>query len=74
MLNTQSTPLVLKRGYSVTLLEKPNGYESQHYPLTVGNTYEFIEWRGSNILITTDIHGQTASIHYSRIQYDEREP
>lgn len=65
---------VLKRGCPVTLLEKPTGYDSQHYPLTVGNTYEFLEWSGSNVLITTDAPGETASIHYSRIQYDGWEP
>lgn len=65
---------VLKRGCPVTLIEKPTGKESQHSPLTVGNVYEFLEWSGSNVLITTDVPGETASIHYSRIQYDGWEP
>lgn len=65
---------VLKRGCPVILLEKPTGKESQHYPLTGGNTYEFLEWSGSNVVITTDVPGETASIHYSRIQYDDWEP
>ena len=74
-MSTNQTPVpVLKRGCSVTLLEKPNGKESQHYPLTVGNVYEFLEWSGSNVIITTDVPRETASVHYSRIQYDGWEP
>ena len=60
----------LKRNCAVTLIEKPNGKESQHSPLTVGNVYAFLEWSGSNVVITTDVPGETASVHYSRIRYD----
>lgn len=59
-----------KRGCPVTLAEMPDGYESQHYPLTVGKTYEFCEWSGSNIIITTDEPEITASIHYARVEND----
>lgn len=65
---------VLKRGCPVTLLELPTGYDSQHAPLTAGNVYEFIEWCGSSVIITTDAPGEYAHIHYSRIQYDDWEP
>lgn len=62
---------VLKRGCPVTLIEMPDGHTSQHYPLTVGNVYKFIEWMGSCVVITTDVPGETASIDSSRIQYAE---
>jgi len=69
------SPIVaLSPGCLVTLLEKPTGHDSQHYPLTVMKKYRFLEWSGSNVLITTDVPGETASVHYSRIQYDEWEP
>lgn len=57
----------------VKLIEKPHGCESQYYPLTVGNFYTFIEWSGSCVIITTDVPGETASIHYSSIEYKEKE-
>ncbi|MFA5996962.1 MAG: hypothetical protein WC791_00575 [Candidatus Paceibacterota bacterium] len=57
----------LTRGCHVTLIKKPAGYLSQHVPLTLGNTYEFLEWSGSCVVITTDIPGETTSVHYSHI-------
>jgi len=73
-MQTNQKPIpCFKRGCPVTLLEMPDGHTSKDYPLTVGNTYEFVDWSGSNIVITTDVPGETASIHYSRVEYDSCE-
>lgn len=74
MSDAQSPFPILKRGCPVTLIEMPTGHDSQHYPLTVGSVYEFLEWNGSCVVITTDVPGIYAHIHYSQIQYDEWEP
>ena len=70
----QKVPVpVLTRGCSVKLVKMPDGYESQHLPLTPLGYYTFLEWSGSNIVITTDDPDITASIHYSRIEYADQE-
>lgn len=73
-MKTNQKPIpCFKRGCPVTLIEMPDGCESKNYKLTLGKTYEFIEWSGSNIIITTDAPDETASIHYSRVEYESCE-
>ena len=54
----------LKRGDSVVLLSLPDGCTSRHLPLTVGKTYVFKYFDGSNICTTTDESGLDG--HYWR--------
>lgn len=54
----------LCRGDSVRLITKPDGYTSQHLPLTVGNIYTVHDFDGSNVITTTDDPG--AEGHYWR--------
>lgn len=58
----------IKRGDKVRLLEKPTGYTSQHYPLTVGKVYRCEDFDGSNIITTTDEPGVTASYNRGRVE------
>jgi hypothetical protein len=44
----------LCRNDTVRLITKPNGYTSQHLPLTVGNVYTIRDIDGSNVVTTTD--------------------
>lgn len=55
------------KGAPVQLIEKPSGHLSHQYPLTVGNVYTFIGWMNTCVIITTDVPGETASVHYSRV-------
>jgi len=48
-------------GDQVRLLERPDGYLSQHYPLTVGGVYEVVGYMGSCLVTTTDAPNETAS-------------
>ena len=45
---------VLHRGDKVRLLTKPEGHDSQHIPLTVGNAYTILDFDDSNVITTTD--------------------
>ena len=47
------------------LVKKPSGYLSSKYPLTVGKTYEIQGTMGPLFVISTDVPGETASIHPS---------
>ncbi|MCK9345279.1 MAG: hypothetical protein M0P64_04180 [Candidatus Pacebacteria bacterium] len=60
-------------GHYYRLKEKPNGCESQHLPLAIGKYYKFLEWSGSNVMIETGVKGETASIHYSRLEPHDSE-
>lgn len=53
-------------GASVRLIEKPDGYLSQHYALTVGNTYTCLDKAGCCLIVTTDIQGGTAIVNHER--------
>lgn len=63
---------------TVVLNQKPDGYHSQHYPLTVGKEYAVRGEMGSCLVIDSDEPGQTASVHWSRflprINIEELEP
>jgi hypothetical protein len=56
------------KGDTVVLKEKPNGYTSRDYALTVGQTYTCLGFMGSNIITTTDVPGETASYHRGRVE------
>lgn len=58
----------IKPGDSVRLKEKPNGYLSKHYALTVGHVYVCTGFMGSNIVTTTDLPDETASYHIDRVE------
>lgn len=58
-----------ERGASVRLTEKPNGYLSQHYALTVGNTYTCLDRAGCCLMVTTDIAGETAIVNHERFEF-----
>lgn len=58
----------LQRGDIVTLREKPTGYTSQHYDLTVGDFYRFNEYAGSCIITTSNKPGETAMYNAERVQ------
>jgi hypothetical protein len=68
MCNQSEQLSVLKKGSSVKLIEKPEGCLSQYYPLTAGCVYTFLGWMGSCVVLSTDVEGQTASVHHSRIK------
>lgn len=57
----------LKRGDAVVLNELPTGYFSSLAPLTVGNTYDVVDFDGNNVITTTDVPGETSSYHRSRV-------
>lgn len=52
----------------VRLIEQPDGYLSQHDPVTVGQVYDVLGSMGSCLVISTDVAGQTASIWRGRFQ------
>lgn len=54
-----------QNGKKYKLRELPNGYTSQHYKLTVGKEYEFEEFIGNNVVVTSD-DGISASFNISR--------
>lgn len=58
----------LFEGQQVRLLTKPEGYTSQHLPLTAGNTYVFLRYDGSNVVTTTDVPGETGSYWQGRVE------
>lgn len=58
----------MNRGDLVILVEKPDGYTSRHYPLTVGATYEVLDFDGSNVVTTTDVPGETARYWRGRVK------
>ncbi len=47
------------------LVQKPSGYLSSGYPLTVGKEYSILGTMGCLFVISTDVQGETASIHPS---------
>lgn len=60
--------MAIKVGDDVVLREKPTGYLSKHYPLTVGNTYKCLGFMGSNIVTTTDNPGEDAAYYHGRVE------
>ncbi|QQG35524.1 MAG: hypothetical protein HYS17_08285 [Micavibrio aeruginosavorus] len=57
-----------QRGACVRLIQKPDGYLSQHYALTVGNTYTCLDRAGCCLIVTTDIEGDTAIVNHERFE------
>ncbi|MCM2343794.1 MAG: hypothetical protein NDJ24_04460 [Alphaproteobacteria bacterium] len=57
-----------QRGVTVRLTQKPDGYLSQHYALTVGNTYTCLDLAGCCLMITTDVAGETAIVNHERFE------
>ena len=55
-------------GDIVTLIEKPTGYVSKNYALTIGNNYKIVSFIGSCVVTTSDDPQQTAMYHYSRVK------
>lgn len=55
-------------GDQVRLLSKPDGCQSAEYPLTVGNIYQVLDFRGSNVVTTTDNPGETANYWRGRVE------
>lgn len=51
----------------VKLLEKPDGYTSRYYAVTVGKVYKVIDKRGSCFLVFDD-QGDEATIARSRFE------
>ena len=58
----------LKAGDQVRLLSLPTGHNSQHLPLTVGGTYVFYYYDGSNVCTSTDEHGLEGHYHHDRVE------
>jgi hypothetical protein len=52
------------------LLEKPDGYTSKYYSVTVGKVYKIIDTRGSCFLIRDDT-GEEATIANCRFEVVE---
>jgi len=63
-----SKGMEMNRGDTIQLIEKPDGYESRHYPLTVGNQYTVIGWMGSAVQITCDDPDRTVAIYHGRMK------
>lgn len=61
-----AAPQQFRRGGKATLNEQPDGYLSKGYPVTVGKTYEVLDFMGSCLVVSTDVPGQTASIYRGR--------
>jgi len=57
-----------RRGDTVELLEKPTGYTSSHYNLTVGNKYEVLDTAGCCVITTTDTPGESGMYNSGRVQ------
>ena len=51
------------------LNELPTGYTSQHYKLTIGKKYKFIEFFGNNVLVKSD-NGTEVSFNISRFKHE----
>jgi hypothetical protein len=51
----------------VILKQKPDGYTSKYYSVTVGKTYKVVDTRGSCFLIKDD-EGEDATIACSRFE------
>lgn len=58
----------LRPGDQVRLVSKPTGHSSQHLPLTVGRTYDFKHFDGSNVVTSTDEPDETASYWRGRVE------
>jgi hypothetical protein len=56
----------------VKLLEKPDGYTSRYYAVTVGKVYTVIDKRGSCFVIFDD-QGEEATIANCRFEVAEHE-
>ncbi len=56
----------VRRADLVVLQEQPDGCLSQHYPVTVGRSYEVLDLMGSCLVVTTDKADETASIWRGR--------
>lgn len=56
------------RGDTVELTEKPTGYTSRHYNLTVGKHYEVLDLAGSCVITTTDTPGENGMYHRGRVK------
>lgn len=65
MLDAHNEPLAV--GDSVVLLSLPDGYESRHYPLTLGATYEVQAFMGSNVVTTSDEPSLSADYWRGRV-------
>lgn len=63
-----------RRGDIVELREKPDGYVSQHYNLTVGQRYEVLDIAGCCVITTTDTPGETGMYNAERVQVVQRPP
>ncbi len=61
----------LERDDHVRLLSPPDGYSSTDVPLTVGNTYIFRYYDGSNVCTSTDRAG--LDLHYNRDRVEKVE-
>ena len=57
-----------RRGDIVELEEKPTGYTSQHYNLTVGHNYEVLDTAGCCVITTTDTPGESGMYNSSRVK------
>ena len=64
--------LIPRRGDTVELLEKPDGYLSQHYNLTVGQRYEVLDIAGCCVVTTTDTPGETGMYNSGRVKVVHR--
>lgn len=56
----------------VRLLEKPNGYTSRHYALTIGNVYEVVDVDGSCWVLLDDREDQ-AHVYTGRCEVIEED-
>lgn len=63
-----------QRGDTVELLEKPTGYSSQHYNLTVGHRYEVLDTGGCCVITTTDTPGESGMYNSGRVQVVQPKP
>ena len=57
-----------QKGASLRLIEKPDGYLSQHAPVTVGKVYKMVDWMGSCVIVTTDNPDVTTSLYWKRFE------
>ena len=64
--------LVPRRGDTVELQEKPTGYTSQHYNLTVGQRYEVLDIADCCVVTTTDTPGETGMYNSGRVRVVHR--
>lgn len=64
--------LTPRRGDTVELLEKPTGYVSRHYNLTVGQRYEVLDIAGCCVVTTTDTPGESGMYNSERVKVTHR--